>query len=278
MVNISDRWNRDKINDLQFAFFNGEGWESWENIWGIWNGITPRDAEATRRVATIERAVAPFLSSADWEPLYPMHHYGVFASRWPRGHETVWTIVNRNEYDVRPADHGAVLPRACATSISTTESNSSPNAKADEAVLTFHIEATRLRRHAGDRKTSPRRTSRYADGEDEANDRNVPGQLIRTNGSCSSSNSWKSRDRTRRQSAPDGMVRSRPRITYSGCEALRSRVSTIPVSMCSIRGKPSRAAIHEHTMHIPAFYMDKYPVTNAQFKKFLDATHYHPSR
>ena len=71
MVNISDRWNRDKTNDLQFAFFNGVGWESWENIWGIWNGITPRDAEATRRVATIERAVAPFLISREWEPLAP---------------------------------------------------------------------------------------------------------------------------------------------------------------------------------------------------------------
>ena len=62
MVNISDRWNRDKNDDLQFAFFNGVGWESWENIWGIWNGITPRDAEATRRMATIERGFAPFLS------------------------------------------------------------------------------------------------------------------------------------------------------------------------------------------------------------------------
>ena len=80
-VNISDRWNRDKTDDLQFAFFNGEGWESWENIWGIWNGITPRDAEATRRVATIERGVAPFLVSTQWGPLYPMQRYGVFASR-----------------------------------------------------------------------------------------------------------------------------------------------------------------------------------------------------
>jgi hypothetical protein len=59
MVNISDRWNHDKTDNLQFAFFNGVGWESWENIWGIWNGITPRDAEATRRVATMERALAP---------------------------------------------------------------------------------------------------------------------------------------------------------------------------------------------------------------------------
>ena len=100
MVNISHRWNRDKTDDLQFAFFNGVGWESWENIWGIWNGITPRDAEATRRVATIERGVAPFLISKDWEPMSPMLRYGVYASRWPLGEEAVWTIVNRNEYDV----------------------------------------------------------------------------------------------------------------------------------------------------------------------------------
>jgi len=70
-------------HNLQFAFFNGVGWESWENIWGIWNGVTPRDGEATRRVATIERAIAEYLVSRDWEPIYPMLRYGVFASRWP---------------------------------------------------------------------------------------------------------------------------------------------------------------------------------------------------
>jgi formylglycine-generating enzyme required for sulfatase activity len=33
---------------------------------------------------------------------------------------------------------------------------------------------------------------------------------------------------------------------------------------------------HEHPMEIKSFFIDKYPVTNAQFKKFLDATNYHP--
>ena len=70
-VNIQGRWNRDKTDDLQYAFFNGEGWESWENVWGIWNGITPRDGEATLRMATLERGVAPFLVSSGWEPFYP---------------------------------------------------------------------------------------------------------------------------------------------------------------------------------------------------------------
>src|SRR6185503_16310583 len=103
-THIQGRWDQDKTNALQFAFFNGEGWESWENVWGIWNGVTPRDGEATRRVATLERAMAPFFASKDWEPFYHMQAYGVFASRWPlgdkTGDETLWTIVNRNASDL----------------------------------------------------------------------------------------------------------------------------------------------------------------------------------
>ncbi len=109
MVNISDRWAQDKIGDLHLAFFNGVGWESWENVWGIWNGINPRDAEATRRIATIERGVAPFLTSREWEPLYPMLNYGVYSSRWPRGNETVWTIVNSAAYDIGGAQMNVPL-------------------------------------------------------------------------------------------------------------------------------------------------------------------------
>ena len=43
MVNICNRWARNHTEDLQHAFFNGVGFESWENIWGIWNvnGVKP---------------------------------------------------------------------------------------------------------------------------------------------------------------------------------------------------------------------------------------------
>jgi formylglycine-generating enzyme required for sulfatase activity len=33
---------------------------------------------------------------------------------------------------------------------------------------------------------------------------------------------------------------------------------------------------HEQPMHVSSFYIDRYPVTNAEFKKFLDASHYRP--
>ena len=68
MVNVCDRWSHDHDDNLQAAVLQRRRYESWENIWGIWNQMTPRDAEALRRIATIERAFAPLLLSPDWEP------------------------------------------------------------------------------------------------------------------------------------------------------------------------------------------------------------------
>ena len=117
MVNISDRWAQDKTNDLQFAFFNGVGWESWENIWGIWNGITPRDAEATRRVHAIEHEFAKFLVSPDWDPLTPMHNYGVYASKWPLGgRDGLDNCQSQQLYSRWKADGYSERARECVTS------------------------------------------------------------------------------------------------------------------------------------------------------------------
>jgi formylglycine-generating enzyme required for sulfatase activity len=34
---------------------------------------------------------------------------------------------------------------------------------------------------------------------------------------------------------------------------------------------------HEHAIEMKSFFIDKFPVTNAQFKKFIDAAKYHPA-
>ncbi len=100
MVNIVNRWAHDRTDDLQQAFFNGAGYVSWENIWGIWNGFTPRDGEALKRSAAIERALGALLSSPEWEPYSSTEQFGVLASKWPSAHAIAWTMVNRNHYAV----------------------------------------------------------------------------------------------------------------------------------------------------------------------------------
>jgi len=119
---------------------------SWENVWGIWNGVTPHDGEATRRVATIERAVAPFFASEGWEPFYPMLRYGVFASRWPLRDETLWTIVNRSEYNVEGHQMTVSYKQGMHYFDLYHGRISSQEVKNDQAVLSFPIEAHAMQR------------------------------------------------------------------------------------------------------------------------------------
>ena len=101
---ISDRYAMNKTDILQHAYFNAVGWESWENIWGNWNGVVPADGEALRRSARILRYFGRlgFTSSPDWEPhtTEVIQTETVFASKWPLGEESLWTIVNRGSRNV----------------------------------------------------------------------------------------------------------------------------------------------------------------------------------
>ena len=273
-VNIQGRWNRDKTDDLQFAFFNGEGWESWENVWGIWNGVTPRDAETTRRMATIERAVAPYFASSGWEPFYPMHTYGVFASRWPLENRTVWTIVNRNEFDVAgrqmsvPAEDG-VRYFDLYHGVELT-----PVREGKDAVLSFALEAHGMGAVLA------------VHGAPEANINELLPRMKKMAATplSSYSHEWKPLGQQLVEigktkpaaSAPEDMVKI-PAGDYvfkvQGIEIEGSDDVGVDVQY---PWENSARRFHEHPMHVDAFYLDKYPVTNAEFKKFVDAAHYHP--
>ena len=275
MVNISDRWNREKTDDLQFAFFNGVGWESWENIWGIWNGITPRDAELTRRLSTLERGVAPFLVSKEWEPFYPMLRYGVFASRWPLGDRTVWTIVNRNEYDVDarqlsvPAKagvryfdlyHGIELTPEHNGASDTLSFSINAHDIAAVAALTGEPDAAiaALMTRMKTLTTAP--LSNYSDKWKVLPQNVVP---IRSTKPA--------------QTPPAGMVLV-PGGDYAfrveGVEIEGGDDNGVDVQY-SWEDTPRR--FHDHRLQVKQFYIDKYPVTNADFQQFLRATKYHPA-
>src|ERR1700688_1217369 len=99
MVSVTDRFTRDKTDSLQHAFFNGQGYATMDNLWGFWYGTIPHDAEAILRFTRIERAFTENLRSRDWEPHSSTLQPGVFASKFPTTTNTLWTVINRNEYD-----------------------------------------------------------------------------------------------------------------------------------------------------------------------------------
>ncbi len=278
MVNLCDRWSTDKTRIIQDAFFNGVGVETWENVWGIWNQMTDRDSEAVRRVATIERAFPDLLVSPGWEPHTPtIQNTVVFASKWPdtQHRQTLWTLVNmgnattgeqisvsyqpgRKYYDLwhglslkpRLVGGRAILsfdmePNGCGA-VLATDSPSRPHGL-ETLLATMH-------------RYAQRPLSTFSQANMVLHQKITPITLTQP-----------------ATSTPDSMV-AIPAAQFdfkvAGIEIEGEDRPGVDVQY-PWETEPHRS--HQYTVDIPAFYIDKYPVTNAQFQTFVKASHYKPA-
>jgi iron(II)-dependent oxidoreductase len=269
MVNVCDRWNKDKTNNLQFAFFNGVGYESWENIWGIWNGITPRDAEAIRRVARIERRFADFLVSPSWEPHTPTLQYGVFASRWPLANRTLWTIVNRTTYNI----DGPQLHVPAQSGMRYFDLWNGKEIKAQNDTLTFPIEALGF-------------AAILAQPEPADAGFLTEMALLSVKPLSSFSKTWQYLPQQPVPIAPTEPASKAPAgmVLIPADRAWRFEVHGIEIEGADDIGvdvqypwEDSPRRHHSRAIEIASFFIDQYPVTNQQFAAFLTATKYHPA-
>ena len=275
MINVCDRWARDKTDNLQAAFFNGVGYESWENIWGIWNQIAPRDAEALRRVARIERQFADLLVGRDWEPYAPTLQYGIFATRFPGEGRTLWTLVNRNEYDVsgdqiETPHHAGVRYYDLWNGVELH-----PRAADSQAVLSFPMEAKGF--------------SAILEVAPGGTPQDLEALLVQMRQWAqvplsSLSHDWKFLPQQIVEIAPaQARAGSPPGMVHVPAAEFDFQVTGIEIEGFNWIGvdvqypwedAPRRG--HRHRLSMKSFYIDRYPVTNADFKKFLDATQYQP--
>lgn len=276
MVNVCDRWNKDKTDNLQAAFFNGVGYETWENIWGIWNGITRRDAEAIRRVAKVERQFAAYLVSADWEPHTPAVPYGIFASRFPKDGRTLWLLVNRAVYNIdgpelevpaQPGMHYFDLWHGVELK---------PVSKGRAAMLSFVMEASGYGAVLAQAEPAGAALSAFLSEMHTLNAqplssfpkvwRFLPQQIVPIERTAPAAQ------------APQGMIRIPAagdfRFEVHGIEIEGGDDIGVDVQY---PGEDSPRRRHVIEMAIPAFYIDRYPVTNRQFAEFLGATRYRPA-
>lgn len=277
-VHVNDRWSKGKIDMLQAAFFNGTGLESWENIWGIWNQLTDRDAEATRRVATVERMFPDLLVSRGWEPHTPtVRNDKAFASKWPSsdGSQTLWTIVNRSTDDLT-GDQLAVPYQDGVHYYDLWHGvELTPRVDGDQATLAFPIEAK------GFGAVLASRPGDLPDGFTAFMGK-MHTWAQRPLASFTAANTVLEQTMTpvqptpTRPDTPAGMVRI-PGATYRfdvrGTEIEGGNMAGVDVQY-PWEDQPGR--YHARTMRIRPFYLDKTPVTNAEYQRFLDATGYRP--
>ncbi|MDB6041586.1 MAG: sulfatase-modifying factor protein [Gammaproteobacteria bacterium] len=275
IITIENRWSRDRNNDLQHAFFNGIGYNAWENVWGIWNQLTPRDAETLRRVAMIQRQFAPLLVSADWTPYEKTLQAGVFASRFPGTGSTLWTLVNRNEYHV-DGDQIAIehVPDTAYFDVWNGQ-RIEPRFDSVRAVCAMTLEGhgfgailavvpgaqsqdlDRFLERVRELARAPLRSF-------SAEWKSLPQEIMRV-------------ERTRRVAqASEGMIRIPPAEFDFAVQGVEIEGQTWEGLDVQYPWETSPRRSHRRRLSIEAFCIDRYPVTNAQYKAFLDATAYRP--
>jgi iron(II)-dependent oxidoreductase len=218
--------------------------------------------------------VAPFFASQGWEPLYPTLRYGVFASRWPLADQTVWTIVNRSEYDVDGQQMTVPFKQGVRYFDLYHGVELKPEIKGDQAVLSFSTEG-----HGFGAIVA-------TNGELDPKLTELMGKMkgMTAKPLSSYSHEWQALPQHIVEIAPSAGAASAPEkmVRIEGGDYL-FRVQGIEIEGSNDVGvdveypwEDSARRFHEHPMQIKPFFIDKYPVTNAEFKKFLDTTHYHP--
>ncbi|HEV2437614.1 MAG TPA: SUMF1/EgtB/PvdO family nonheme iron enzyme [Verrucomicrobiae bacterium] len=272
LTHVCDRWAHNRTDMLQYAFFNGDGYESWENVWGIWNQITPRDAEALRRISAIYRTMPELLTSPDYEPFTPTLQAGVYATKFPGKTATLWTVINRTGVSVTGPQIEVPFSPGTRFFDLWDGSELKPQVVGDQAILAFELETNGYGAVLGT-------TSRLAGPVKEL--LAAMRQRARTK-LADLATEWKVLPqhivpipRTRPAlHAPNGMVlipSGKFDFKVTGVEIETSEGVDVQYPW---EDKPGLT--HEHEMFIQAFYMDKTPVTCAEFKRFLEATDYHP--
>ena len=116
LTHVTDRWRKRRVPALQLAFFNANGYESWENVWGLWNGITARDAESVRRVATLLRFFGEYNFTRNYAP----------ASGWvPHTPEALGEAVFASRFEQQMTGNEATAGEATAGEAMTGETTGS---------------------------------------------------------------------------------------------------------------------------------------------------------
>jgi formylglycine-generating enzyme required for sulfatase activity len=273
-VAVTDRFTRDKTDSLQHAFFNGEGYAILDNLWGFWYGMSANDAEAVLRFTRIERAMADNLRSSDWEPHAPTVHAGVFASKFPTESNTLWTIINRNEYDVHGEQLRVPFPAGMRYYDLWDGTELKPEIRGSEAILSFNLEGRGFGAVLATKQALTGPQQDLLGFMSERSKRPL----------TSYSRGWTAVPQTMveikptqlAQTAPAGMVRIPDGDFDFQVRGVEIEGGNDPGVDVQYPWEDTARRFHQRRIHVGSFYVDRTPVTNAEFKDFLADTSYHP--
>ena len=271
------RWDSDHSGELHTAWMNGSGMMIWENVFGTWRGWNDRDKSVIRSMGLIQQYFSKLFTSGNWNPLVKCLQKGVYANKWEDDDFILFTVVNRKDNLVE----GEILETSHKSEYNYFDGISGkklkPQIKNENAVLNGKI--------------LPRIISCFIVSKKE------PGNCL-TDLLKSISENYKTQktgiENPERKFRQLHILKSseisrddilEEMVVVPGVE--KDMEITYRVRECSLDqpfGNPSNygpESIHKEKTAIEnvilkPFAIDKYPVTNRQFKRFMKETGYEP--
>ncbi len=279
------RWDRDHTGELHTAWMNGAGVLVWENVFGTWNGWCDRDKSILRTILPLQRRFAALFAGEGWTPLVPTLQPDVYASLWEGDGVRVWTLVNRSERDVK----GELLVAGFgdgeqvwdgilghAASVSRRAGPARPTTRVVEVPVTGYL--------------PPRGIGCFIAGRSAVMGADFP-QFLESQRERLKQANWSTRFPVRKTTARLVPATSRQPTAPPGMAAIsggRVRLkTTFRVRECGFYDSthPHFAtpfpALHkpmtfDRELELKPYALDIYPVTNADYARFLAATGYRP--
>lgn len=277
LTHVCNRWAQNHLDDLQASYFNGDGFESWENVWGTWNGITPRDGQRILRTGAILRFFGDlgFPQSQGWIPHTPtvIQNTQVYASEFPVGDEILWLLVNRGTTDLT----GKQLT-VTTDGFHFYDCYAGEELLGNGGALEFPIEAQGFGCVIQTKNiTTP-------------GDSSPLGQFLIYMSQItqlplsSYDDTWQYLCQEMVEILPTNMyTKTPPDMVYIPPSLFHFQVQGVEIEGDDAHGvdfqypwetHPQRT--HNELLHLSPFYIHKFPVTNAQYQEYLSDSHYVP--
>ena len=276
------RWGRPLQNEIETAFFNGSGMTIWENIFGSYNPWYAQDRFVWRRAEPILRRFAVNFSSDSWDPFYPTPVEGLYAHRWPGEKATVFTLLNTG----RPLTDAALLDVPAGDGLvyydlwNGRQISVEPNGQ----TVTLTGSITRLgcilavKNDSVDKSLADLLAAqrRLADRDVPAVDgRNFAKSVIEPRPAGKTKLVPSNRPPAGMVFVPGGAFHVRIQHSPRECGCYPDPGTPKDKWPDFLLGRQMKG-IHDFNVNLAPFFIDETEVTNAQFKKFLDATGYRP--
>jgi iron(II)-dependent oxidoreductase len=115
---IVERWVRNHTDAIQWAWMNGGGFVSWENIFGVFMQISEHDGEMIRRFRVMANFLAPLIRDPDefvphTDAIQPAKVYGTAFKRLNSAgnvESIVWTLISKLEQNLGPDTMQLLVP------------------------------------------------------------------------------------------------------------------------------------------------------------------------